>query len=98
MVPDEREMLLHATVVNTVYAKEAKSGKQRWGKGSRKFDATELVEKYKDWEWVKDLKIEKLVMCEMGAKDVVEGKKVVDQVYTEVASVPLVYGDGEGAP
>ena len=82
-------MKLHATVVNTIYAREAKSGKKRWGKGSGKLDATELIEKYKDFEWAKDFRIEKVAICEMGAKRIVEGDEVVDQVYTEVASVPL---------
>lgn len=98
MVPEERELKLHATVVNTIYAKEAKSGKKRWGKGSGKFDATEIIEMYKDWEWVKDMRIEKLAICEMGANNVMEGDKVVDQMYTEITSVPLVYEDQSGAP
>jgi len=98
MVREERDLKLHATVVNTIYVREAKNGKKRWEKGSGKFDATELVEKYKDWEWVKDMRIEKLAICEMGAKKIIEGEEVVDQVYTEIASVPLAYnGDREGA-
>ncbi|KAK4692810.1 activating signal cointegrator complex subunit 1, partial [Lecanoromycetidae sp. Uapishka_2] len=93
MVPEDRDLKIHATVVNTIYARETKSGKKRWGKGSGKFDATELVQKYKDWEWVKDMRIENVAICKMGAENIVEGDALVDQVYTEVASVPLVYGD-----
>ena len=97
LLPEERDLKLHATVVNTIYAKEVKSGKNRWGKGSGKFDAMELVEKYRDWEWVKDMKIESVAICEMGAKKIMKGEEMVDQVYTEVASVPLLYTDADKA-
>ena len=94
MVPETRPMKLHATVVNTIYAREAKSGKKRWGKGSGKFDARELVERYREFEWARDVRMEKVSICEMGAKKVLEGEVVVDQVYTEVASVPLPVIEG----
>ena len=89
LVPEERQIKLHATIVNTIYARETKNGKKRWGKGSGKFDATELIEKYKDFEWAKDIRVERVAICEMGAKKIIEGDVVVDEVYTEVASVPL---------
>lgn len=89
LLPDTRPLKLHATIVNTIYAREAKSGKQRWSKDSRKIDATELMEKFKDYEWARDLTIDRVAICEMGAKKILEGEEIVDQVYTEVASVPL---------
>ncbi|KAL2056797.1 hypothetical protein ABVK25_003192 [Lepraria finkii] len=75
LVPEDRQMKLHATIVNTIYAREAKSGKKRWGKGRGKLDARELIEKYKDFEWAKDFRIEKVAICEMGAKNIVEGMR-----------------------
>lgn len=33
--------------------------------------------------------MDRVAICEMGAKEVVEGGEVVDQVYKEVVSVPL---------
>lgn len=43
--------------------------------------------------WVEDVRIEKVAICEMGARDVLEGEGegvvVVDQVYREIASVEL---------
>ena len=89
LLPDPRPLKLHATIVNTIYAREAKSGKKRWSKDSRKIDAREVIERYEGYEWVKDMKIDRVAICEMGAKKVVEGEEVVDQVYTEVVSVPL---------
>ena len=94
MVPETRPMKLHATVVNTIYAREAQSGKKRWGKGSGKFDARAVVDRYREFEWARDVRIERVSICEMGAKKVMEGEVVVDQVYTEVASVPLPVIEG----
>ena len=66
----------------------------RWGKGSGRFDATALIERYRDVVWASDVRIEKVAICEMGAKDVLGGEDsggvvVVDQVYREIASVEL---------
>lgn len=89
IVPEDRPMTLHATLVNTVYTRSAKSGKTRWSKGSSRFDATALIERYRDVEWAADVRIEKVEICKMGASDVVEGGRVVDKVYEEIASVEL---------
>ena len=80
--------------MNTIYTRPhhrvPASGKKRWGKGSGKFDATQLIERFKGWEWARDVRIERVAICEMGARDIVgEGGRVVDQVYREVASVEL---------
>lgn len=41
-------------------------------------------------QWARDVRIEKVAICEMGAGDVLgEEGRVVDQVYKEVASVGL---------
>ncbi|CAF9942706.1 MAG: hypothetical protein ALECFALPRED_009924 [Alectoria fallacina] len=94
LVPETRPLSLHATIVNTIYARSARSGKMRWGKGSGRFDATALIERYRDVVWASDVRIEKVAICEMGAKDVLGGEDsggvvVVDQVYREIASVEL---------
>ena len=81
-------MKLHATVVNTIYAREAKSGKKRWGKGSGKFDARELVERYREFEWARDVRMERVSICEMGAKKILAGEGVVDQIHTAAVRVP----------
>lgn len=90
LLPETRPLTLHATLVNTIYARRsAKSGKNRWGKGSARFDATGLMERYRDVEWARDVRIEKVAICEMGARDVLSEARVVDQVYREIASVEL---------
>ena len=89
LLPDTRPLKVHATVVNTIYVRETKSGKKRWSKDSRKIDATQFISAYKNYEWAKEIRIDRVAICEMGAKKVLEGEDVVDQVYTEVASIPL---------
>lgn len=89
LVPETRPLRLHATIVNTIYARKAVSGKNRWKGGSGKIDATDLIARYEGFEWAKDVRIEKVAICEMGVKDVLEGGKVVGQEYMEVASVAL---------
>ncbi len=91
LLPEDRDLLLHATIVNTTYAKEKKARVKGGGhgKGSRKFDAQEVIAKYRDFKWAKDLRIEKLSICEMGAKKIIENEEVVDEEYLEIAGVPL---------
>jgi activating signal cointegrator complex subunit 1 len=91
LVPDDRELRLHATLINTVYAK----GKKSQGHGPNanaplKIDARALLEKYDGVVWARDVVLDRVAICEMGAKKVVEEGEVVDEEYTEVASVSLL--------
>lgn len=93
MVKEERELKLHATIINTIYAKsKSKSRNQGHGpnaKGSGRFDARDLIERYKDFVWVENVRIDRVVICKMGAKKVwsggLEGEgEVVDEEYEVV--------------
>jgi activating signal cointegrator complex subunit 1 len=91
LVPDDRELKLHATLVNTIYAK----GRKSQGHGSKanapmKIDARALLDKYADFVWAKDVVLDRIAICEMGAKKRIENGEVVGEEYTEVASVPLL--------
>lgn len=94
LLHDDRDLRLHATIVNTIYTKDKKARTQGGGhgknsRGSRKFDAQEVIAKYEDFEWAKDVHIERLSVCEMGAEKIVEDGKVVNEEYLEIASLPL---------
>jgi len=124
LVPDDRELKLHATIVNTIYAKgkarrpprkeqqretpdrseasaaqEPKDVEQQedrsQGHGPNanaplKMDATALLERYKDFVWAENVTIDRIVICEMGAKKVMNTQgEVVSEEYTEVARVAL---------
>ncbi|KAL8793573.1 MAG: hypothetical protein Q9195_003836 [Heterodermia aff. obscurata] len=93
LVPEKRPLLLHATIVNTLYAKtkgRAKGtghGKDNHGIG--KFDATFLLEEFQDFEWASDFCVERVSICQMGAKKEIVDGVLVNEEYVEVASVPL---------
>ncbi|KAL8961525.1 MAG: hypothetical protein Q9193_001934 [Seirophora villosa] len=48
-----------------------KKGKRR--KQAVQFDARHLLERYVDFEWARDVRVEKVAICEMGAKKTVAG-------------------------
>ncbi|KAL9015800.1 MAG: hypothetical protein Q9185_006814 [Variospora sp. 1 TL-2023] len=66
-----------------------KKGKRR--KQAVQFDARDLLERCVDFEWARDVKVEKVAICEMGAKKMLdENGEVVGEEYTEIASVSLL--------
>lgn len=99
MVQENRPLNLHATILNTIYASKGThqpgsvagsgfKGKQRRSKPG-KFDATKILEQYADFEWARDVRLEKLSLCKMGARKIIENGVVVDEEYEVVDSVPL---------
>ncbi|KAK6539175.1 hypothetical protein TWF694_009419 [Orbilia ellipsospora] len=87
MTPENRPLKLHATVVNTVYSKKKKGSKDKKSKNSRgggrrgnkeriTFDATDVVERYKDHVWAEKLEIDRVQICNMGAD---KGEEVVGE-------------------
>jgi len=78
IVSEKREMLLHCTIVNTVYARDGsrrgrgggRGGRNRRDRGRGKFDAREVVGKYEGFEWMQDCRVERVGICEMGAREV----------------------------
>jgi activating signal cointegrator complex subunit 1 len=66
LVVDTRPLLLHATIVNTTYVPGAKGA----GRSKRRLmlDARNALESYEDFEWMADIRIEKVAVCRMGAK------------------------------
>jgi activating signal cointegrator complex subunit 1 len=136
MVTDDRPLKLHATILNTVYAKNSGQKRARspskekvdrqplaatesneaqptslareislpgtarppdtfrgHGRNSRapmKLDATQLLEKCKDFVWASEFAIEKLAICKMGAKKILDNDgNVIDEQYEEVASIVM---------
>ena len=128
LVPDDRPLKLHATIVNTVYAKAGDRGKAgtgsaglngpqasaqgsglpaesystqdappetsrghgRTSKAPMRLDATGLLDKCKDFVWAENFTIEKIAICKMGAKKILDdGGNLLDEQYEEVATVSL---------
>jgi len=87
LVDSKRELKLHATIVNTVYARH-RSG-FRYSKDGT-FDATRIIEETKDFVWCKELILDRLCICEMGAEKIKnEAGDIVDHRYKEIATIPL---------
>ncbi|RSL70062.1 hypothetical protein CEP54_002055 [Fusarium duplospermum] len=80
MAEENRPLLLHATVINTIYVKN--------GRGRRRekltIDARDMVSRYDDYVWMENMPIEKVTLCRMGAKKI-EGTD--DEAYEVEAEV-----------
>ena len=88
---DTRPLNLHATIVNTIYAKGRKSaGHGPDAQAPLRFDATAILEQWENFFWAKDVVLDRIAICEMGAKNVLDAEdRVIGEAYTEVASVQL---------
>jgi activating signal cointegrator complex subunit 1 len=114
LVPDSRPLKLHATIINTIYAKgnTKKPARQKFdssdpgaaagklddrsrghgpnAKAPIKLDALSVIEKYKGYVWAEDFALDRIAICEMGAKKVLDIQgNIVEERYTEVAHVNL---------
>lgn len=79
MEKEDRPLLLHATIVNTIYVKG------RGKKGPKvTVDARDILDRYDDYVWMEDVPVEKIAICRMGAKKI-EG--VDDQEYEVEAEI-----------
>ncbi|KAJ2986911.1 hypothetical protein NUW58_g4805 [Xylaria curta] len=88
MVEDDRPLLLHATILNTIYVKGRDSS--RGGKGKRRekltIDARQILDRYNDYPWMEDVPIEKIAICKMGAKKQDNG----DEAYEVEAEIDIM--------
>ena len=75
LVPDTRPLLLHATIINTVYVASIKDRESGHGKRRARltFDARDILHRYEDFEWMSDARVEKVAVCRMGAREVEGG-------------------------
>ncbi|KAK5736947.1 hypothetical protein LTR17_007094 [Elasticomyces elasticus] len=123
LVPDDRPLKLHATIINTIYAKGKKKPPMRQrdreeaaeqdeagegaggaeddrsqghgpkAKAPLKLDATALLERYGEFVWAENVVLDRIAICEMGAKKIMDAEgRVLNEEYTEVASVQLPGG------
>lgn len=81
IMDEGRELKLHATIVNTIYAPKVRQGSK---KRNLEFDARDLIDRWKNEIWA-EIDLTKLAICEMGAKEDVDG--VIR--YLEVAQTEL---------
>lgn len=86
MTDEGRPLLLHATIINTIYVKSGRTP----GRGRRRekltLDARDMVSRYDDYVWMEDVPVERVAICRMGAKKI-EGTD--DEAYEVEAEVAL---------
>lgn len=82
MDEDNRPLLLHATILNTIYVKGARHGKKR---ERLTIDARGILDRYDDFVWMEDVPVEKIAICRMGAKKQDDG----DEAYEVEAEIDL---------
>ncbi|EWC43550.1 hypothetical protein DRE_01437 [Drechslerella stenobrocha 248] len=75
---EARPLKLHATIVNTVYCKPGKGARDSKRKGGKvrrddlQFDATDVLERYRETVFAERLEVDRVQICKMGAKKGVE--------------------------
>ncbi|KAI0453181.1 kinase A anchor protein [Xylaria acuta] len=88
MIEDSRPLLLHATILNTIYVKGGNASRGGKGKSREKLtiDARQILDRYDDYLWMEDVPIEKIAICKMGAKKQEDG----DEAYEVEAEIDMV--------
>ncbi|KAI0181341.1 kinase A anchor protein [Hypoxylon sp. FL1284] len=84
MAVENRPLLLHATIMNTIYVK----GRNRKGpKRNEKLtiDARGILDRYEDFVWMESVPVEKIAICKMGAKKQEDG----DEAYEVEAEIDV---------
>ena len=87
MAEESRPLLLHATILNTVYVRGRRKNARR---GERlTIDARGILDRYEDQVWMEDIAVEKIAICRMGAKKIEVDGIVVDEQYVVEEEIPL---------
>jgi activating signal cointegrator complex subunit 1 len=88
MEKDNRPLLLHATILNTIYVKWRNASRAGKGKKHEKLtiDTRQILERYDDYLWMENVPIEKIAICKMGAKNLEDG----DAAYEVEAEIDMV--------
>lgn len=88
MTDDKRPLLLHATILNTIYVKgRDKRGKKKWDKLT--IDSRAILDRYEDEVWMENVKLDKLAICKMGAKKIETPNGEEDEEYEVAAEVAI---------
>jgi activating signal cointegrator complex subunit 1 len=87
MVEENRHLLLHATILNTIYVKGRNTSREGRGKNRERLtiDARQILDRYEDYLWMEDVPLEKIAICKMGAKKQENG----DEAYEVEAEIDI---------
>ena len=84
MVDENRPLLLHATIVNTVYVRGGTRAKGK--RQALTLDAGKLLDRYEDYVWLERFVVDRVAICKMGAKEVLDEDEHGDGAAYEVVA------------
>ncbi|KAM0461738.1 hypothetical protein ACHAO4_000923 [Trichoderma viride] len=72
MIDENRPLLLHATIINTIYVKNSGGSSGARGKRREKLtiDARDVLSRYDEYIWAEDMPVTRIALCRMGAKPI----------------------------
>ncbi|KAL7921544.1 kinase A anchor protein [Trichoderma austrokoningii] len=82
MIDENRPLLLHATIVNTIYVKNGGARGKRREKLT--IDPEPILSRYDDYVWVEDVPVTRVALCRMGAKPIEGTDDAAYEVEAEV--------------
>lgn len=88
LIPDSRPLLLHATIVNTIYARRDRRKGQRRDRIFIK-DTQAIMDRYEDQVWIEAMSLDKIAICRMSAKPVEHNGAVMDAKYEVEAEIDV---------
>lgn len=92
MIDEGRPLLLHATMINTIYVKNGNGGRGGGTRGKRRekltIDATDLLGRYDDYVWAEKMPVTRVALCRMGAKPIPGTDDAAYEVEAEVEFEP----------
>lgn len=85
MIDENRPLLLHATIINTIYVKNSGGSGARGKRRERlTIDARDLLSRYDDYLWAEKMPITRVTLCRMGAKPIEGTDDAAYEVEAEV--------------
>ncbi|PTB50063.1 hypothetical protein M431DRAFT_96088 [Trichoderma harzianum CBS 226.95] len=89
MIDENRPLLLHATIFNTVYVKNNLGPRGSRNRRERlTIDARDLLNRYDDYLWAENMPITRVALCRMGAKPIPGTDDAAYEVEAEVEFEP----------
>ncbi|KAK4061594.1 uncharacterized protein Triagg1_10223 [Trichoderma aggressivum f. europaeum] len=89
MIDENRPLLLHATIINTIYVKNNSGGGGRGKKRERlTINARDLLSRYDDYLWAEKMPVTRVTLCRMGAKPIPGTDDAAYEVEAEVEFEP----------
>lgn len=88
LAANSRPLLLHATIVNTIYMKGNRSSRKTWKQKAIR-NAQAIMDRYDNHTWAEGLLLEKIAICKIGANLIKQDGIPLDAAYKVEAEISL---------